>query len=61
MADQTEMQKATKELIAALNEAAEFHPQLMANTDEETQKRYEELSARVQRADRQWLKIFRRE
>ena len=61
MADETEMQKATKELIAALNEAAEFHSQRMPRNDEETEKRHKELQARVEAADEKWFKIFRRE
>jgi hypothetical protein len=61
MAGETEMQKATRELVAALNEAADFHRQRMARSDTETELHYKELAARVEKADKAWLKIFRRE
>jgi hypothetical protein len=58
MADETRIQKVTRELVEALKEAGDVHNQFLLRRHGDTGKSYMGLTVRVEMAISQWDQLF---
>jgi hypothetical protein len=58
MADETRIQKVTRELVEALKEAGDIHNQFLRRREGTTGKCYVGLPVRAERAINQWNQLF---